>query len=89
MLSAETTSVDELDADALLDELGVTHQPADQDDITVLRHVRSSAEIRAAEDIADRKRCDDFDKFQPLLQQAERELKSGARKALRFGRDAC
>lgn len=88
LLSSAATSVDELDPDALLDELGVTHKPADQADITVLRHVRSSAEMRAAEDIADRKRCDDFEKFQPLFEQAERELKSGARKTLRFGRDA-
>ena len=88
LLSASPTSVDELDADTLLDELGVTHKPTDQDDITVLRHVRSSAEIRAAEDIADRKRCDDFDRFRPLFGKTERELKSGGRKTLRFGRDA-
>ena len=80
--------VDDLNEDALLAELGVGGEPADQDDITVLRHVRSSTEKRAAEEIADRTPCADFDKFQPLFELAERDLKSAVRKTLRFGRDA-
>lgn len=80
--------VDDLDEDALLAELGVGGEPTDQDDITVLRHVRSSTEKRAAEEIADRTPCADFDKFQPLFELTERDLKSGVRKTLRFGRDA-
>ncbi|MBA2660074.1 MAG: GIY-YIG nuclease family protein [Nitrosospira sp.] len=84
---ANEIDVDELDEDALLVELGIGDQPADQNDITMLRHVRSSAEKRAAEEIADRTPCADFDKFQPLFEQVERELKSGVRKTLRFGRD--
>lgn len=79
--------VEELDEDALLAELGIGGESADQDDITVLRHVRSSTEKRAAEEIADRAPCADFDKFQPLFELAERDLKSGVRKTLRFGRD--
>lgn len=79
--------VDELDEDALLAELGIGGESADQDDITVLRHVRSSTEKRAAEEIADRAPCADFEKFQPLFELAERDLKSGVRKTLRFGRD--
>lgn len=80
-------NVDELDEDALLAELGIGDKPADQDDITVLRHVRSSVEKRTAEEIADRKLCADFGKFQPLFEQVERELKAGVRITLRFGRD--
>jgi hypothetical protein len=80
--------VDDLDEDALLAELGITSDAADQSDITVLRHVRSSVEKRAAEEIADHTPCADFDKFQPLFEQVERELKDGIRIALRFGRDA-
>lgn len=79
--------VDDLDEDALLAELGIGNEPADQNDITVLRHVRSNIEKRAAEEVADRTRCADFEKFQPLFEQIERELKSGLRKTLRFGRD--
>lgn len=81
--------VQALDEDALLAELGVDAAQADPHDITVLRHVRSSTQRRAAQDVADRSPCVDFDeKFQPLFEQVERELKSGARKTLRFGRDA-
>ncbi len=82
------TDVDVLDEDALLAELGVSTESADDNNITVLRHVRSSVEKRAAGDVADRTPCKDFDRFQPLFEQAEQELKAGVRKALRFGRDA-
>jgi hypothetical protein len=85
--AAASVDANDLDEDALLAELGIGDGPADQNDITVLRHVRSRAEKRAAEEIADRTPCADFDKFQPLFEQAERELKSGVRKTLRFGRD--
>lgn len=80
-------AVDELADDALLAELGVTGDPADQNDINVLRHVRPHVERQAAEEIADRTLCTDFDKFQPMFEQVEQELKSSMRKALRFGRD--
>ncbi|GFZ63332.1 hypothetical protein BVY11_02575 [Pseudomonas amygdali pv. morsprunorum] len=85
--AAASTDMDDMDEDALLAELGVGDEPADQNDITVLRHVRSSTEKRAAEEIADRTPCADFDQFQPLFEQVERDLKSGVRKTLRFGRD--
>lgn len=81
-------NVDALDEDALLAELGVGDMVPTDDDITVLRHVRSSAEKRAAEEIADRTPCQDFERFQPMFEQVEQELKAGMRKALRFGRDA-
>ena len=84
---ASPVNVDDLDEDALLAELGISAEPANDDDITVLRHVRSSAEKRAAEEIADRMPCADFEKYQPLFERAERDLKSGLRKTLRFGRD--
>ena len=84
---AASTNVDELDEDALLAELGIGDEPADQNDITVLRHVRSSTEKRAAEEIADRTPCKNFEKFQPLFEQVEQELKAGIRITLRFRRD--
>ena len=64
--------VDDLDEDALLAALAVGEtwdEGRTAEDITVLRHVRSSTQKRAVE-------------------QVERELKSGLRKTLRFGRDA-
>ena len=83
-----TVDVDALDEDALLAELGIGDETAEEGDITVLRHVRSSTEKRAAEEVADRAPCEDFERFRPLFEQAEQDLKSGVRKALRFGRDA-
>lgn len=47
--------------------------------LTDLRHVRSSAEIRAAEEIAQREKCEDFEKFKPIFDQAHSELETGAR----------
>lgn len=85
---AASAGTDELDEDALLAELGIGDEQAAKGDITVLRHVRSSTEKRAAEEIADRMPCPDFENFAPLFEQVERELKSGHRKTLRFGRDA-
>lgn len=87
--ASATVDVDSLDEDALLSELGMTDAAtADPNDITVLRHVRSSAEKRAAEEIAERKPCSDFEKYQPLFEQAERELKAGMRQSRQFGRDS-
>lgn len=86
---AVSTPSDALDEDALLAELGAADEAkSGPDDITVLRHVSSRAAKRAVEDIADRTPCKEFHRFQPLFVQAERELKSGVRKARRFGRDA-
>ncbi|ABR84670.1 TPA: GIY-YIG nuclease family protein [Pseudomonas aeruginosa] len=82
---AQADSVESMDDEELLAELEGAAGPSD---ITELRHVRSRAEIRAAEEIANRERCEDFDRFQPLFQQAESELKSGIRQTRPFGRDA-
>ena len=65
---------DAIDDDALLAELGVG---ATATDITELYHVRSSAEKRAAEEIASRARCEDFERFRPLFEQLQRELDAG------------
>jgi len=81
-------NIDELSEGDLLAELGVSSESSSSDDITILRHVRTNADRQAAEEIADRTPCKDFKTFKPLFEQAERELKSDTRKALRFGRDA-
>jgi hypothetical protein len=50
--------------------------------ITELRHVRRSADKRAAEEIANRTVCEDFEKFEPIFERVRRELKSGIRHTL-------
>jgi len=85
---ATPVDVDALGEDALLAELGVSSDPSDHADITVLRHVRSRADRQVAEEIADRMTCEDFGKFQPLFERAERELKNGVRKVVPFKGEA-
>ncbi len=88
--AATMANAQDLDEDALLAELGVgpdAGNAANRSDITLLRHVRSSVEKRAAEEVADRLPCADFERFQPFFEQVEREFKAGIRRALRFGRD--
>lgn len=76
---AETTGAateEDVDEDELVSEL---RDVAGSPDITQLRHVRTSAEKRAAEEIANREVCKDFDTFKPLFEKVRRELKSGVR----------
>lgn len=66
----------ELDDDALLAELGIE---VEAPPITELKHVRSTAEKKAAEEVANRDKCEDFDTFKPLFEQVQKELDSGLR----------
>jgi hypothetical protein len=79
-----TSLPDDIDDDELLAQLGVDN-PAPSD-ITELRHVRSAAEKRAAEEIANRQKCEDFDDFKPLFEQVQKELSAGLRQTRRFER---
>jgi hypothetical protein len=71
------TNLDELDEDALLAELGVSDEHPEQNGIATLRHVRPYVEIKAAEEIANRTPCIDFDRFKGLLEEAGAGLKAG------------
>jgi len=75
------SNADELDDDALLAELGIDPAPGD---ISQLRHVRSAAEKRAAEEIANRTKCEDFDAFRPLFEQMKKDLDAGLRETRPF-----
>ena len=71
-----------MDDDALLAALGIeTSTP----DISDLHHVRSSAEKRAAEEVATRHKCEDFETFRPLFEQIQRELDAGIRETRPLG----
>ncbi|MCP5246013.1 MAG: GIY-YIG nuclease family protein [Burkholderiales bacterium] len=78
--------MDNLDDDTLLSELGVLN--AGSNDITKLTHVKSRAEIKAAEEIAKRTPCLDFGKFKPLFAEVQEELTSGIRTTRKFKDDA-
>ena len=76
----------DLDDDALLAELGVLD--VSENDITKLTHVKTRAEIRAAEEIAKRAPCLDFNMFKPLFTAVQEDLKVGIRQSRRFKEDA-
>jgi hypothetical protein len=53
-------------------------------DIVQLKHVRSRQEIRAAEEVAKRNPCPDFETFRPVFQKVQKELESGVRQTLKY-----
>lgn len=76
-----TAPDEDLDDDTLLAELGIE---AEAPAITELRHVRSSAERKAADEVANREVCADFEVFKPLFEQVQRELDTGMRETRPF-----
>jgi hypothetical protein len=78
---AEGVSPEEIDEDMLAAELAGA---AGASDITELRHVRTSADKRAAEEIANREKCEDFERFKPLFVQVRKELDAGIRQTRPF-----
>lgn len=71
---------EEVDTDELLAELG----GVEGEDIRELRHVQTRAERKAAEEIASREKCPDFDRFEPLLKQVADDIATGARETRKF-----
>jgi len=84
--SASTDAPDDISDDELLAQLGV--DAAATDDITELRHVRSAADKRAAEEIANRERCENFDHFKPLFAAVQNDIDSGVRITQTIRKDA-
>ncbi len=82
---APNGALDSFGGGDLLADLGVELAP--EEDITVLKHVRSRDEVRAAEEIANRAPCEDFDRFKPLFESMQAELAAGVRETREFGRD--
>lgn len=73
--------LEDLDDDALLAELGIAEEAPS---ISDLKHVRSTSEKKAAEDVAGREKCEDFETFKPLFEQIQKELDSGIRETRKF-----
>ena len=77
---------DNLSDDEMLADLGITLE--EDNNISNLRNVRSSIQKAAAEEIATREKCEDFDKFKPLFEAMQNDLDTGARETLEFRKDA-
>lgn len=78
--------LDDMDDDEILSQLGVS-EPSDKD-VTHLRHVKPRAEVRAAEEVANRTTCEDFDTFKPIFEAVQQELDNSVRKTSKFRKDA-
>lgn len=72
---------DEIDEDELLAELGEIN-------ITQLKHVKPRSEINAAEEIANRAPCKDFDKFKPLFDKVAEDILKGIRQTRQIRKEA-
>jgi hypothetical protein len=72
----------ELDDEALLESLGI--DAAAEHDVTQLTHVRSRQEIKAAEEIAQRTPCQEFDEFKLIFEQVQQDLKNGTRQTIKY-----
>lgn len=80
-LLAGSTGVAEPSPEYSADQLAAELESTTSVDVTILRHVRSSADKRAAEEVADRKRCEDFETFKPLFERVEADIRTGLRQA--------
>jgi len=80
--SSSEYSAHDLDDDELLSELGISTDA--KQEISHLTHVKTRAERRAAEEIAQRTVCKDFEFFKPLFLKVQNELNVGTRTTLKF-----
>ena len=71
--------------DELLEALGV--EAGDATGVTSLKHVRSAAEKRAAEEVAQRETCEDFEGFKATFRGVQAELDAGTRRTAGFRPD--
>jgi len=76
----------EPDDEELLSSLGV--EATAPSDVTRLVHVRSREEIKAAEEIAQRTPCKDFDEFKLIFERVQRELERGERRTVKYKENA-
>jgi hypothetical protein len=72
----ETDLADSMDDDELLAALGVEHEVSPDEE---LKHVRTSGERRAAEEVAGRAKCKDFEQFKPLFEVVKADIESNQR----------
>ncbi|CAN5134779.1 GIY-YIG nuclease family protein [soil metagenome] len=78
--------LEDTDDEELLASLGVDATAGT--DVTKLVHVRSREEIKAAEEVAQRNPCADFETFKPIFERVQRELESGERQTEKYRHDA-
>ena len=81
----DENNLEELSAGELLSELGLDEEDSS---LSTLKHVRTTEERRAAEEIARREKCPDFERFEALFKKVKQDLSTRERTTKRFERDA-
>ena len=78
--------LNDLNDDELLEELSDIGSEANE--LRELKHVKPRAEVRAAEEIATRSRCENFHIYKPVFEAVQDELDRGIRQTVPFKGDA-
>ena len=81
-----TDIAEDVDDEELLAQLGVAEN--EENSILRLKYVKPQAEKKAAEEIANRTRCEDFEQFKPLFEAVKKDINRGYRNTIRFRKDA-
>ena len=71
-----------LSDEELLASLGI--DALADNDVTQLTHVRPRQEIKAAEEVAQRTPCPDFEQFKPIFEAVQYQLQTGERQSLKY-----
>lgn len=74
-----------LEDDDLLAELGIELE--DEENILILKNVRTQQERKETELVGRQKVCEDFAVFEPLFDQIQKELETGLRYTKRYGKN--
>jgi len=82
----ETSPTDGESDDQLLESLGINAEPGGE--VTKLVHVRAREEINAAEEIARRNPCKDFEQFKKIFEEVQRNLANGECQTVKYENNA-
>lgn len=86
-VAADSGPLAEASDDDVLAALGVDRLADDAADVTRLEHVRPRAEVKAAEEVAQRTPCPDFAAYKATFEQVQRELDAKTRKTVKHHDD--
>lgn len=79
--TGKNAELGDLDDDEILDHFV---DEVDASDIATIKHVRPYVERQSPDEVAVRKRCDDFGEFKQMFDQIQNDLRNGTRRTRRF-----
>jgi len=85
--AANSSGLADASDDDVLAALGVDRSADDAADVTRLEHVRPRAEVKAAEEVAQRTPCREFAAYKAIFEEVQRGLDAGTRKTIKHRDD--